>query len=39
MNTCKYCSFKDDCEHREKGTVSDCVMWRADNEYDNGEEQ
>jgi uncharacterized protein (UPF0179 family) len=38
-NTCRFCRFKKDCLNLENNNVKDCLFWREENEYDNGEEQ
>lgn len=37
MDVCRYCKFKKDCLNLENNNVKDCLLWREENEYDNGE--
>ena len=35
---CEYCIFKEGCEHIKREEVEDCLIWREENEFNNGEE-
>ena len=36
-STCKYCKFKKDCENIKRNEVENCLFYREEHEYDNGE--
>lgn len=38
-DTRRYCRFREGCLHLEEGTQADCLVWREEHPYDNGEEQ
>ncbi len=37
--TCRSCPFNKDCKQKENNDKKDCLLWREENEFDNGEEQ
>ena len=36
--TCRYCTFQKNCECIERDEVENCLFWREENPYNNGEE-